>query len=257
VADRRLIDFIAGSERLLVFTGAGISTGSGIPDFRGPQGVWKRRRPVYFDEFLASEEKRIEYWDLKLEGWETFRHAAPNECHRAVARLAQAGRVIAIVTQNIDGLHQRAGEDADRIIELHGTNAATVCVSCARRGDPAPAMEWFRLRRSAPRCECGGLLKTATISFGQALDPATLARAAEAAEGADAVLSLGSTLSVHPAADIPLLAARRGVPYGIVNQGETEQDRIATFKIDGDVVSIVPEAVDAALAVLASRKGGS
>jgi NAD-dependent deacetylase len=248
VPDRRLVDLIARSQRLLVFTGAGISTGSGIPDFRGPQGVWRRRQPVYFDEFLASEEKRVEYWDQKLEGWESFRDAAPNACHRSIARLAETGRVIAIVTQNIDGLHQRAGGDPDRIIELHGTNAATVCVSCARRGDPAPAMEWFRLRRTTPRCDCGGLLKTATISFGQALDPSVLGRAADAAEGADAVLALGSTLSVHPAAGIPLVAARRGAPYGIINRGDTEHDTIATFKIDGDVAAIIPEAVDAALA---------
>jgi NAD-dependent deacetylase len=245
VADARLVDLLARSERLLVFTGAGISTGSGIPDFRGPQGVWKRRKPVYYDEFLASEERRVEYWAAKLEGWEQFRDAAPNDCHLAIARLARAGRVIATVTQNIDGLHQRAGGDPERIVELHGTNAATACVSCGQRGAPEPAMEFFREHRRTPRCGCGGLLKIATISFGQALDPSTLERAAEAALGADAVLSLGSTLSVYPAADIPLIAARRGVPYAVVNQGETEHDAVATFKIDGDVCSIVPDAVRA------------
>jgi NAD-dependent deacetylase len=247
VPDARLVQLLARSARLLVFTGAGISTGSGIPDFRGPQGVWKRRRPVYFDEFLASEEKRIEYWDYKLEGWETFRDAAPNACHHAIARLARAGRVVAIVTQNIDGLHQRAGAEPESVIELHGTNASTQCVSCGHRGDPAPVMERFRRERTSPRCECGGLVKLATISFGQALEPATLVRASEAAAEADAVLSLGSTLSVYPAAEIPLLAARRGVPYAIINQGETEHDAVATFKIDGDVAAVLPEAVRAAL----------
>ncbi len=245
--DPRLVDLIRGSEALLIFTGAGISTGSGIPDFRGPQGVWKRRQPVYFDEFLASEDKRIEYWDTKLEGWDAFRSATPNACHLAIARLVRAGRVIAVITQNIDGLHGKAGIGKDRVIELHGTNAATICLTCAQRRDPAPAMDAFRGRRAAPRCGCGGLLKFATISFGQPLEPETLARATEATDAADAVLALGSTLSVHPAAAFPLMAARRGVPYGIVNQGETEQDGHATFKIDGDVVAIVPEAVHAAL----------
>ena len=231
----------------MVFTGAGISTGSGIPDFRGPQGVWKTRKPVFYDDFLASEEKRVEYWDYKLEGWDRFRDAAPNACHVAIARLARAGRVEAIVTQNIDGLHARAGADPESVIELHGTNAATICVSCARRGDPAPALEAFRASRTPPRCECGGILKSATISFGQQLDEATLERAVEVAAAADAVLALGSTLSVHPAARFPLMAAQRGVPYGIVNQGETDHDSVASFKIDGDVVAILPGAVDEAI----------
>jgi NAD-dependent deacetylase len=245
--DRRLVDLIRRSEHLLIFTGAGISTGSGIPDFRGPQGIWKKRKPVYFDDFLASEDKRVEYWEGKLEGWDAFRHAAPNACHLAIAKLVQSGKALAVVTQNIDGLHVKAGVAEDRVVELHGTNAATVCLSCSLRADPAPAIESFRARRAAPRCECGGLLKFATISFGQPLEPATLARASDVTDAADAVLALGSTLSVHPAAAFPLMAAERGVPYGIVNQGETEQDGRATFKIDGDVVAIVPEAVDAAL----------
>lgn len=247
MADPTLVELLRRSERLLIFSGAGISTGSGIPDFRGPQGVWKVRQPVYFDQFVQSEDKRLEYWDYKLEAWETFRDAAPNACHLAVARLARAGRLSAIVTQNIDGLHCRAGADEDCVVELHGTNAATVCLSCARRGDPAPVLEAFRQRRAAPRCDCGGLVKMATISFGQPLEHATVARAADAAATCDAVLALGSTLSVYPAAEFPLMAAQRGVPYGIVNQGATDHDRFATFKIDGDVVAIVPAAVDAAL----------
>ena len=247
MADARLVDLLARSERLLVFTGAGISTASGIPDFRGPDGVWKRRQPVYYGDFLASEDKRVEYWEYALEGWEAFRDAAPNDCHLAIARLARAGKVIATVTQNIDGLHQLATGDAGPVVEVHGTNRATACVSCGKRAEPAPAMAFFREHRRTPRCECGAPLKLATISFGQALDPASMDQAIDAAHGADAVLSLGSTLSVYPAAEIPLLAARRGAPYAVVNRGETEHDRIATFKIEGDVVSIVPDAVRAVL----------
>jgi NAD-dependent deacetylase len=245
VSDPRLVDLIRRSRRLLIFTGAGISTGSGIPDFRGPRGIWKQRQPVYYDDFLAYEEKRVEYWDYKLEGWDTFRNAEPNPCHLAIARLARAGKLAAIVTQNIDGLHQRAGADPDTVIELHGTNAATACLTCGDRGDPTPAMEQFRRTRTTPRCPCGGLLKLATISFGQPLDPQTVERAAEAATIADAVLALGSTLSVHPAAEIPRIALHRNVPYGIINQGETLHDPLATFKIDGDVVALVPAAVEA------------
>lgn len=243
-----LVDLLRASRRLLVFTGAGISTGSGIPDFRGPGGVWTRRQPVYYDEFLASEEKRIEYWDYKAEGYEGFRDAVPNAAHQAVVRLERAGRVAGIVTQNIDGLHQRAGSDPERVVELHGTNALTECVSCGHRADPAPAMEHFRAHQSTPRCTaCNGFLKLATISFGQALDPAQIECAVGVASVADAVLSLGSTLSVHPAASIPLIALQAGAPYAVINRGDTDHDELCTLKIDGDVAEVLPDAVAAAL----------
>src|SRR3954466_9269810 len=134
----RLADFLRASRRALIFTGAGISTGSGIPDFRGPQGVWTRRQPVYFQDFMTSEAARIEHWDYKLEGWDGFRMAQPNESHRAIARLEAAGKVGAVVTQNIDGLHARAGTSAERLVELHGTNLLVECQSCRKRSDPEP-----------------------------------------------------------------------------------------------------------------------
>ena len=244
---RRLVELLAPARKVLVLTGAGISTGSGIPDFRGPQGIWKRRQPVYFQEFLASEAKRTEYWDYKAEGWEAFRDARPNEAHRALVKLDKLGRLAAIATQNIDGLHQAAGSDPSRVIELHGSNRAIVCLakSCGKRSDPDEAVQTFRATGKPPRCACGGLLKFATVSFGQALDPDVLAAAGKAAQGADLVLALGSTLSVHPAAAIPLLPVERGVPYVIINQGQTDHDQIATLKIDADVVSALPPAVDA------------
>jgi NAD-dependent deacetylase len=236
---------------ILVVTGAGVSTGSGIPDFRGPQGVWKRRPPVYFDDFLASAEKRAEYWDYKAEGWEQFRDARPNTTHAALVTLERLGLLGALVTQNIDGLHQAAGSSPEILIEVHGTNRWVECLSCKQLFEPAPWVERFVATRAAPVCACGGLLKFATVSFGQALDPAVLARASDAAEGADLVLALGSTLSVHPAASIPLLAARRGVPYAVVNRGPTDHDEIATLKIDGDVAEVLPPAV----AALAAEAG--
>ncbi len=246
----KLIELLRGSQKILFFTGAGISTGSGIPDFRGPEGVWKRRQPVYYHDFMRSEAARIEHWDFKLEGWEGFRDARPNATHEAIARLERAGKVQAVVTQNIDSLHARAGTSAERLIELHGTNSLVECQTCGRRSDPEAHFEYFRKTHRPPVCECGGFLKSATISFGQNLRNEDLARAEAAAQAADLVVALGSTLSVHPAADIPLLAANRGVPYVIINRGPTEHDDLpeVTLRLEGDVGALFPPAVTAALA---------
>jgi NAD-dependent deacetylase len=246
----RLAEYLRSSHRALIFTGAGISTGSGIPDFRGPQGVWKRRKPVYFQDFMTSEAARIEHWDYKLEGWDGFRNAQPNAVHRAIAKLEAEGKVLMVVTQNIDGLHALAGTSADRLVELHGTNLLVECVRCNSRTDPQPHFEFFRERRQPPLCGCGGFLKPATISFGQSLEPKTLQRAEEAAMKADLVVALGSTLSVYPAAAFPLMAAQRGIPYVVINRGETEHDdeKSVTLRIEGDVAEIFPPAVERALA---------
>lgn len=247
---RELTDYLRASERMLLFTGAGISTGSGIPDFRGPEGVWKRRQPVYFQDFMKSKGARIEHWDFKLEGWDGYRNAEPNAVHRAIVALEKAGKVIAVVTQNIDGLHARAGTSGERLVELHGTNLLVECQSCGQRSDPEPHFEFFRTHRQAPLCQCGGFLKPATISFGQSLDPQVVERAEEAASRADLVIALGSTLSVYPAASFPLLAAQRGAPYVIINRGPTDQDDdpAVSLRIEADVAEIFPAAVDAALA---------
>jgi NAD-dependent deacetylase len=207
--------------------------------------VWTRRQPVYFDEFLASEEKRTLYWDHKAEGWDAFRTARPNDAHRAVAKIDALGRLGAVVTQNIDGLHQAAGLAAEKVVELHGTNRFVECLTCGRLSDPDPWVAWFRANRRSPRCDCGGWLKFATISFGQALKVEVLERAAREAERADLVLALGSTLAVYPAASIPLVALRAGAPYVIVNQGPTEHDGLATLRIEADVVAVLPPAVAA------------
>jgi NAD-dependent deacetylase len=245
-----LADWLRTSQRILIFTGAGVSTASGIPDFRGPGGVWTRRRPVYYDEFLASEEARVEYWDFKLETWDVYQRARPNALHEAVVALERAGKVVAVVTQNVDGLHRRAGTSRELLVELHGTDLLVECQTCHDASDPAPHFDRFRQTRCAPRCVCGGLLKPATISFGQSLRAADLDRAAAAASRADLVVALGSTLSVHPAASVPLLAAGRGTPYIIVNRGPTDHDDLAsvTLRLEGDVSAIFPAAVDAALA---------
>jgi len=245
----KLVGLLRASNRMLVFTGAGVSTGSGIPDFRGPEGVWRRRAPVYYHDFMRSEAARREHWDFKLEGWPAFRDARPNATHAAVVRLEQAGKLLAVVTQNIDGLHARAGTSPERLVELHGTNSLVECQTCGKRSAPEPHFEYFRKTRRPPLCECGGFLKPATISFGQNLRNEDLARAQQAATAADLVVALGSTLSVYPAANIPLLAAARGAPLVIINRGPTEQDDLpeVTLRLEGDVAELFPPAVAQAL----------
>jgi NAD-dependent deacetylase len=245
-----LAEHLRAAKRILVVSGAGISTASGIPDFRGPGGVWTRRRPVYYDEFLASETARVEYWDFKLETWEIYQRARPNAVHEAVVALERSGKILAVVTQNVDGLHRRAGTSLRALVELHGTDLLVECQTCHTTSDPAPHFERFKTTRCPPSCTCGGVLKPATISFGQSLRPRDLERAAAAAAKADLVLALGSTLSVYPAASIPLLAAERGTPYIIVNRGPTDHDvhPAVTLRLEGDVTAIVPAAVEAALA---------
>jgi NAD-dependent deacetylase len=234
---------------MLIVTGAGISTASGIPDFRGPGGVWTRRRPVCYDAFMTSEAARVEYWDFKLESRAVYQNAQPNAVHHAIAALERADRIAAVVTQNVDGLHRRAGTSPERLVEVHGTDLLVECQRCHEMTDPAPHFEAFARTRTPPVCACGGLLKPATISFGQQLSPATLERANAAARACDLVVALGSTLSVYPAAAIPLMAAERGVPYVIVNRGPTDHDGHAavTLRLDGDVTAIVPPAVAEAL----------
>ncbi|NNE67600.1 MAG: hypothetical protein HKN33_13635 [Pyrinomonadaceae bacterium] len=237
----KLISLLNDSSRALLFTGAGISTGSGIPDFRGPKGIWKKRKPVYFQDFMASEDARVEYWDYKLEGFEQFRDAQPNAAHLALAELERMGRVNTLVTQNIDGLHQDAGNT--NVIELHGTNREIECTKCGERTPPAPAFEEFKKTKSCPLCSCGGFLKSATISFGQAMPETEVARAFAAAAEADLAISIGSTLEVQPASLVPLQVVENGMPYVVINQGETAHDRLATLRLEGDVNKILPDAV--------------
>jgi NAD-dependent deacetylase len=205
---------------------------------------------VYYDEFLASETARVEYWDYKLETWEIYQHARPNALHHAIVALERAGKLVSVVTQNVDGLHRRAGTSPALLVELHGTDLLVECQRCHATSDPAPHFARFKTTRRPPCCACGGALKSATISFGQSLRTTDLELAAAAAVKADLVLALGSTLSVYPAASIPLLAAERGTPYIIVNRGASEHDDhpSVTLRLEGDVTAIVPPAVEAALA---------
>jgi len=244
-----LARLIAGAEAVLVVTGAGVSTEAGIPDFRGPNGVWNTQRPVDFQDFLRSEQRRVDYWDQKVASDVHIASAQPGAVHRACVALECAGMLEAIVTQNIDGLHTMAGSSPEKVVEVHGTAREAGCLDCGARSPITPHLEEFNRTRVPPKCSCGGLLKPATISFGQQLDPLTLHDATQAAERCDLVVALGSTLSVYPAADVPLHAARRGVPYVIVNQGDTDHDGLAfvTLRIDADVGTVFSEAVAEAI----------
>ncbi len=236
-------DRLTTAKKVLVFTGAGISTGSGIPDFRGPNGLWKRWVPVYFDEFLSSHEARVRHWEYKLEGWPGFRAARPNAAHQALVDLERMGRLDLLVTQNIDGLHQMAGNSPKRVIELHGSNRRIECVQCGKDSDPDSVFERFRTTRQPPVCECGGFLKPATVSFGQAMPMDKLRAAFETARQADLAISVGSTLEVAPAASVPRTAHAAGAFYVIVNRGPTAHDDLADLRIAGDAGVVLPAVV--------------
>lgn len=240
---------LAGADRILVFTGAGISTASGIPDYRGPQGVWKTRQPVYYHDFMAAEEHRRAYWQQKMEDSETWGTATPNVIHYAIVELETAGKLEMVVTQNVDGLHALAGTSKQKLVEIHGTNREIECQSCGDRSAPKPHYASFRSTGTVPRCHCGGILKAATISFGQNLRAEDMARSYKAADRCDLVVALGSTLAVNPAASVPLYATERGTPYVIVNQGATDHDRLSmvTLRIAADVADVFPKAVRLAL----------
>jgi NAD-dependent deacetylase len=227
-----------------VLTGAGISTESGIPDFRGPQGVWTRNpgaeRAATLQVYLSDADVRRQAWRNRLDSpaWV----AEPNAAHRALVRLEQGGRLLALVTQNIDELHQRAGSDPSLIVELHGTMWWAVCWGCGARGPMAAVLDRVRAGEEDPAClACGGLLKSATISFGQDLDPGVLARAEQAARSCDLLLALGTSLSVYPAAALVPLAKRSGARVVIANAQETPFDDLAEVVLRGSLGEVVPE----------------
>ena len=232
----RLSRMIARSERIAVFTGAGISTESGIPDFRSPGGVWDRYKPIPFDEFLASEEARRESWRRKFAVDPTIAQAAPNRGHRAVAHLIAEGRASAVITQNIDGLHQASGIPAERVIELHGNGTYAACLDCRRRYELAPLREAFAERGAVPACEaCGGIVKSATVSFGQAMPEAAMEAAERETRACDLFIALGSSLVVYPAAGFPALACETGARLAIVNREPTPLDGIADLALRHEI----------------------
>jgi NAD-dependent deacetylase len=232
---------IAASRRVVGFTGAGISTESGIPDFRSPNGVWAKYRTVYFDEFVSSREARMEYWRQKVENWPHVRDAQPNAGHSFFVALQQADKLRALITQNIDGLHQRAGLPRESVIELHGTTIEAVCLSCGDRVPSEDAVARVHAGELAPECRlCGGYLKPATVSFGQAMPEVEMRRATAAALDCDVFIAVGSSLVVYPAAGFPSLAKEHGATLVIINRDPTPLDAIADLVIHGEIGSVLP-----------------
>lgn len=228
-----LVALIAKARRVVVFTGAGISTESGIPDFRGPGGIWTRQKPIDFETFLASEEARREAWRRKFESDGVLRNARPNRGHRAVAALIHSGKAAAVITQNIDGLHQASGIPEDLVVELHGNATYAHCLDCAARFEIDDLRAAFE-RDAAPPCctACGGLVKAATVSFGQKMPPEAMGRARSETLAADLFLVVGSSLVVYPAAGFPELAKRNGASLAIVNRERTGLDPIADLVLN-------------------------
>ncbi len=232
----RLREMIDGARRIVAFTGAGISTESGIPDFRSPGGIWTKYQPIYFDDFMSSEEMRRETWRRKFATDETMVKAEPNAGHRALARLVEQGKMTAIITQNIDGLHQRSGVPASKIIELHGNTTYASCLDCGQRYELAPIKKAFEGKGTLPICEkCDGIVKTATISFGQAMPEIQMARAQDETQNCDLFIVLGSSLVVYPAAGFPQIAKRRGAKLVILNRDPTDQDDDADLVMHGEI----------------------
>jgi len=240
----RLID---DSRRVAVFTGAGISTESGIPDFRSPGGVWSQMKPIYFQEFVSDPAKRREAWARAFSGRAGWTGREPNAGHHAVARLVAQGKASAVITQNVDNLHQASGVPADKVIELHGNASYAKCLECGERHELAELKEGFLKAGEIPYCRvCGGLVKTATISFGQAMPEEPMARAEAETLSCDLFLVLGSSLVVYPAAGFPLMAKRNGARLAIVNREPTEQDAYADLVLHDEIGPALSEAVPAA-----------
>ncbi|HET9659662.1 MAG TPA: NAD-dependent deacylase [Thermomicrobiales bacterium] len=234
--------------RVVVLTGAGISTESGIPDYRGPNGIWATGKPPTIGDFMDNEESRRAYWQRRLESYPELLAAQPNPAHRALVELEHAGKLSAIVTQNIDGLHQRAGSNPDLVIELHGSAHVVRCTHCGSVFSGEEIQQRLLDGDRYPSCPvCGGILRTATVLFGEPLPREALDRSIALTRDADLLLVVGSSLVVNPAAKLPLIAKRNGAPVVIVNRTETRQDPLADLRLEGSAGHILPNAINMAL----------
>lgn len=242
----RVRDWIRDAGKVVALTGAGISTESGIPDFRGPRGLWTRNpeaeKMATLHHYLADPELRKRAWRSRIETF--LREVEPNAGHRALAELERRGHLHTLITQNVDGLHQRAGSSPERVVEIHGTLREVMCMSCGARWPMEHATERVRAGEEDPPClRCGGILKSATISFGQGLVPEDLARAEEAARTCDLLLAIGTSLAVYPIAAVVPIAREAGARVVIVNEGPTEMDHLADAVLRGRIGEILPRLV--------------
>jgi NAD-dependent deacetylase len=247
------VEALRPAKAILVFTGAGISTDSGIPDFRGPDGLWTKVDPddFHIDRYRASAELRQRGWKMHLEGqlWGARSTVTPNSGHEAIKRLADAGRLSGVVTQNVDGLHRETGLEHDMVAELHGNVRECHCLGCDSVWSTEEVLGWVEAGDPDPSCpSCGGLVKTTTVMFGEMLPGDEMAKAMLFLATADAVLVVGSTIAVWPASDVVFQAANRSLPVVIVNRGETEADHLAAAKLDAGIGEVLPDLVDQILA---------
>jgi NAD-dependent deacetylase len=235
----RLRELIENADIVLPFTGAGISTECGIPDFRSPGGLWTQNRPIPFDVFVASRQMRDESWRRRFAMQDRFGEARPGRGHRALAALYRAGKAPAVVTQNIDNLHQASGVAGKDVVELHGNTTYALCLECGVRYEIADIRARFEAAGHAPDCRCGGFIKTATVSFGQAMPVDAMQRAEKLTKTCDLFLAVGSSLVVWPAAGFPLMAKRNGAALAIINREPTEFDEIADLVVREDIGDVL------------------
>jgi NAD-dependent deacetylase len=231
----RLRELIDDADVIQPFTGAGISTECGIPDFRSPGGLWSKMQPIPFDQFMASADMRDEAWRRRFVMEEHFAAAKPGRGHLALASLYRSGKVPAVITQNIDNLHQASGISAGDVVELHGNTTYAACLTCEKRYELSWVKEKFSANGRAPDCDCGGYIKTATVSFGQAMPQHEMRRAEEFSSSCDLFIAIGSSLVVWPAAGFPLHAKRNGARLVIVNREPTDFDEIADLVVRQDI----------------------
>ncbi len=232
----QIAKWIMEAKRTVVFVGAGLSTESGIPDFRSPGGVWDKYDPedFYFHNFLSKESAREKYWQMATEMYDAMKDAQPNAGHLAISALEKLGKLDCLITQNIDGLHFKAGNSPERVLELHGTAMHVSCLKCRKRYERGPIQERVASGDKAPRCdECSGLLKPATISFGQAMPERETAEAYQRSENCNLFIVIGSSLVVHPAAYMPVVAKENGARLVIINRDETACDSLADIVVHG------------------------
>jgi NAD-dependent deacetylase len=242
----QLAGLIRSARRTVVFTGAGMSTESGIPDFRSPGGIWTKMMPVEFQDYVRDPQVRRVSWQRRFEMEETWNKVEPNDGHRAVAELVAQGRVSHVITQNIDALHQAAGVPDAAVIELHGNTRYAKCLDCGLRVEIPDIRAHFDSHGDAPDCAaCGGIVKTATISFGQPMPQDEMLRAEAATLACELMLVMGSSLGVYPAAGFPLMAKRNGAGLAILNRDETPQDRYADLVINAEIGPTIRAVVEA------------
>ncbi len=247
-SDKKILnlkEMIASSLKIVIFTGAGISTESGIPDFRSPGGIWTKYQPIDFRDFMASEEMRRESWRRKFASESVMKKAQPNDGHLSVAKLVEMGKVTSIITQNIDGLHQQSGVSDSKIIELHGNATYASCLDCSKRYEFGPIRAMFEKDETLPICDdCSGIIKTATISFGQAMPFDQMQEAEAATLACDLFIVIGSSLVVYPAADFPKRAKQNGAGLIILNRDPTPLDSIANLVLNYEIGPTMSAAVD-------------